>query len=292
MNSPSKANSSVYQVPTLGGTSRTLIETADSGVTFSPDAKELAYTVLDPIAGESRIMIANADGSGGRVLAAEKSTSLLANLQGVHWSPDGKRLAALRKSLNSPDRMLAQLVEIDVSSGKIRPLPGRRWRDVIDFVWLPDGSGFLLAAMDKTGLPTQLWTVTYPGGELRRISNDLSYYNSVDISADGKSIVSAQQNQNSSIWVGPASAPDSARQITTGRMDGYSGLAFTADNRIVYGANHADNWDLFMVDSDGKNEHQLSFDQWFHEMPAMCETAKSRCTTRISAAGVICGNWI
>jgi len=167
------------------------------------------------------------------------------------------------------------LVEIDVSSGKVAATAGRRWRDLFDFTWLPDGSGLLLAAMDKSGFPLQLWIVTYPGGAVRRISNDLSSYISVDISADGKSIVATQQNQTASLWVGPASDPDSARQITSGRLDGVNGVAITPDNHIVYAADHAENWDLFIVNADGSNGRQLSFDRRDHSSPAICDKGRS-----------------
>jgi Periplasmic component of the Tol biopolymer transport system len=75
--------------------------------------------------------------------------------------------------------------------------------------------------------------------------------------------------------VGPASDPDSARQITTGRLDGLNGAAFTPDHRIVYTGNHAENWDLFIVDPDGKNGRQLSFDRRYHEGAAVCEQGRS-----------------
>jgi serine/threonine protein kinase/Tol biopolymer transport system component len=272
---PDGANGKVYQIPTLGGTPRTLVDAADTGVTYSPDGRQLAYGIFDGVAGESRVMMANQDGTGARVLVSEKVRALFANLVSMHWSPDGKHITVLRRNQNDPNGMLAQLEEVEVASGKMRPMPGRSWRDLFDFVWLPDGSGLLLAAMDKTGLPVQLWVVTYPGGAVRRISNDLNNYLSVDISADGKSIVSAQLNQTASLWVGPVIDADRARQITTGRMDGVNGASFTPDNRIVYTGNHAENWDLFIVDADGGNGRQLSFDRRYHEGVAVCEKGQS-----------------
>ena len=91
------------------------------------------------------------------------------------------------------------------------------------FSWLPDGSGILLAAKDKSSAPVQLWIVTYPGGGVRRLTNDLSSYVSASVSADGRTIASVQQNLASSLWVGAANAPDNARQVTSGRFDGMKG---------------------------------------------------------------------
>jgi len=72
-------------------------------------------------------------------------------------------------------------LEVDPITGKAKPMPGKRWRTIRDFVWLPDGSGLLLAAQDKSGVTDQLWLTAYPGGERRRISNDLMVYSSVSV---------------------------------------------------------------------------------------------------------------
>jgi Tol biopolymer transport system component len=167
------------------------------------------------------------------------------------------------------------LIEIDVATGKGKPMPGRRWRDIYDFSWLPDGSGLLLAARDKTSAPVQLWIVTYPDGGVRRLTNDLSSYVSASVSADGRTIASVQENLASSLWVGAADAPDNARQVTTGRFDGMKGLEWTPDNRIVYTGNHSENWDLFVADADGGNVQQLTFDGHFHESPTVCDGGRA-----------------
>jgi Tol biopolymer transport system component len=53
------------------------------------------------------------------------------------------------------------------------------------------------------------------------------------------------------------------------------GLAFAPNGRIVYGANHAENWDLFLVDADGGNNRQLTFDKRFHGAPTICDAGRS-----------------
>jgi len=72
-----------------------------------------------------------------------------------------------------------------------------------------------------------------------------------------------------------SSAPDQARQITSARLDDQIGLTWTADNRIVYVADHSDNWDLFITDADGQNSRQLSFDGHYHSNPAVCDSNRS-----------------
>lgn len=182
---PMAADGKVYQIPVLGGTPRRLLDHADSGVSFSPDERQMTYTT-NPSSFEVHVMVANADGSGARELTARKVSGYPAQgkaFDSVKWSPDGQRIAMLVADAD-PSGQTDGLIEIDVATGKGKPMPGRRWRDIYDFSWLPDGSGLLLAARDKTSAPVQLWIVTYPEGGVRRLTNDLSSYVSASVSAE------------------------------------------------------------------------------------------------------------
>jgi hypothetical protein len=125
--------------------------------------------------------------------------------------------------------------------------------------------------MEKIASPLQLWIIPHPGGAVRRASNDLADYISVAVSSDARLIAAVQQNRLSDLWTGASSAPDTVRQITTGRDDGLRGLTFSPDGRVVYSGNHSQNWDLFMADPDGENSRQLTFDGRFHANPAVCD---------------------
>ena len=274
-----------YQVPVLGGTPRRLLDAVQTSITFSPDGSLIAYSIRNPENNDVDLMISNSDGTSPRKLATQKSATQYAVFQIARWSPDGKRIVALVADGNDPNGQVGSLEQVDVATGKITPVVGRHWRDIQDFTWLPDGSGFLVAALDKTGAPTQLWILTYPGGAVRRISHDLSDYLSVSPSADGHTIVAVQRNQSAALWLAPSSNPDNLRQITSGRLDGVGGVAFAPDGRIVYAANHSENWDLFIVDADGANNRQLTFDNRYHGSPTICDGGRSVVYSSNSARG-------
>ena len=264
----------VYQAPVLGGNSRRLLDAVRNNVTFSPDGKRLAYASNDLGRNESRLMIANADGSGSRTLATRRTTTNTGAYNLVHWSPDGERIVS-EVVEPQPDGNNFALVEIKVANGEEKHIAGKRWRDLKDFTWLPDGSGFLIAAQEKTAQPSQVWIESYPGGTVRRLSNDLADYLSVAVTADGSTIASVQQSISSGLWVGPGDAPDKATQVTFGRLDGLNGMTWTPDGKLVYVANHAGNFDLFITDADGGNQGQLSFGGRYHEVPTVCEGGRA-----------------
>jgi serine/threonine protein kinase len=266
-----EASAKLYQIPVLGGTPRRLLDSSNGTITFSPDGSSMAYTSLDLATNEVALMISKTDGTGARKLATHQATFQYGFFNILCWSPGGKFIVAHLTDPNEPNGLSGTLVKVDVATGAQEPMPGRHWRLLHDFVWLPDESGLILAAQDKTAVPAQIWTLSYPGGVVRRISNDISDYLSVALSGDARTIAAVQRNLTSDLWTAPASNPDASRQITFGRTEGTNDFAITPDNHIVYTANHAGNWDLFISDFDGANARQLSFDNRYHTSPSACD---------------------
>ena len=259
----------VLELPLLGGTPRKLFEAPDSTVAFSPDGTRIAFMRSNATAGEIDLMVANSDGTGARRLTTRRG--LFADFRIIRWSPDGKRVTTADVIENDTSGLPHGLIEVDASTGVEKRIPGRRWRQLMDFAWIPDGSGLFIAAQDKTAVPAQLWSMSYPGGVVRRISNDLSDYYKVSISADGRIIAAVQRTQSAKIWTGPASQTNAIHQISDGKMDGLDGLAVAPGGQIVYTANPSGNWELFEMNADGSNARQITFDGHFHASPAVCD---------------------
>ena len=275
VNAMGEATGRLYQVPVLGGSPRRLLNSSNGGITFSPDGSSMAYSSLDVPANEIALMVSKVDGSGARKLATHKATFQYGFFNILRWSPAGKFIVAHVTDPNEPNGLSGTLWKVDVATGSQQPMPGRHWRLLHDFVWMPDESGLVLAAQDKTAVPAQIWTVSYPGGVVRRISNDISDYLSVALSADARTIAAVQRNLTSDIWTAPASNPDAGRQVTFGRTEGINDFTIMPDSHLVYTANHSGNWDLFISDFDGGNARQLSFDNRYHTSPSACEDGRT-----------------
>ncbi len=268
-----QAVSSLYQVPALGGTPRKILEDIDSPITFSPDGSEFAFVrgAIDPPG--SRMIVANADGSNERTLASTTGSGRFLN-EKPSWSPDGKRIAVAHTPRDAVGER--DVVTIDIATGDVRQLGAPYWMDATEVAWLSDGSGVLVTGTGKGTTNGQIWRVDYPSGALTRVTNDLTHYEGVSLSADSTTLVTVQAEAAAQIWIASAADPSDARQITAGsrRMDGLAGLAWLPDGRLVFTAGTGGNFDIWIVNPDGSDPRALTVDEAHDAQPAVCGSGR------------------
>jgi serine/threonine protein kinase/Tol biopolymer transport system component len=254
----------LYQTPVLGGDTRKVWEDVDSPVTFSPDGKQFAFIRLDGTVGESHLLIANTDGSGERKLATKKQPDGF-GIGGPAWSPDGRAIACgVLHPVAGREAEPVELAEVNVTDGTERPITSHRWRFIDQVAWLPDGGRLLLSAGDvSSAFFDQLWDVSRSNGETRRITNDLSFYFGISLTADSNSLLTVQSDMVSNLWVAPGGDANHARQIGSGKYDGVPGVAWTSNNKIVYATL---NYDIWIADSDGGYARLLTVDEHNNRM--------------------------
>ncbi|HET8675850.1 MAG TPA: protein kinase, partial [Blastocatellia bacterium] len=264
----------VYQVPKLGGATRKVLADVSTPVTFSPDGKRFAFvrSSLD----EDALMLANADGTGEQKLAVLKwPESFIGRGKagaavpggGPAWSPDGKVIAcpAHIKDAEGP-----AVVEVRVANGAVKLIAAQGWSSIDRVEWLRDGTGLIMCAMSRSDLNAQIWYLAYPGGESRMITHDLNDYGDVSMTADSSTLVAVQVDFLSNVWVaGFNQVATDARQITNGKMDGYCGVSWTPDGKIVYAARKIKYADLWMMDANGGNQKQLMDDEPANRFPSV-----------------------
>ena len=106
----------LYQMPVLGGSPRQLVRDIDTPIDFSPDGSRFVFQRGIPERNVVEIRIAQADGSGERLLATLPANA--GRQFGVTWSPDGKTIAA--PTLGVGNEVNWQLNVINVADGGVR----------------------------------------------------------------------------------------------------------------------------------------------------------------------------
>jgi serine/threonine protein kinase len=247
----------LYQVPVFGGTSKKLLENA-SRISFAPDGKRFAFNRRYASQGEDALMIVNADGTGELKIATRKHPDFF--LPGAAWSPDGQTIACPAGGFTGG--YYRSVAVINVADGTQKILTSHKWNDVQRVAWLPDGEAVVTTAQERGGDQYQLWQISFPEGEARTLTNDLSDYHLVSLTADAGALVSVVSETTSNIWLVPNGEWNTGRQLTSSKSNGVSSIALVGDGRIIYESRTGGNSDLWIMDADGRNQKQLTDDTY------------------------------
>jgi Tol biopolymer transport system component len=257
---------SLYQIPVIGGTPKKTLTGISSVITFSPDGKRFAFARNGADQSASELVVVNVDGSNERILATRKLGEAFRSLS---WSPDGKIIAAAASSFPRQ----ASIFEVTVNTGEVKPLLQQTWGGISHVAWLKDGSGLVMTAFTEKLGPNflQIWHVSYPAGEVRRITNDLASYLSLSLTADNSALVTQQGESVCTVWVTPLGAGGRAQQLTFRRNtgDGLYGVRWTPDGRIIYTSGAGGKPDLWIMNADGSQARQLTDDPAYDFGPAV-----------------------
>jgi len=273
----------LYQLAVLGGSARKLITDVDSPVTCSPDGSSLAFVRFVPAEGEYRLIVANVDGSHERVLASRKTTEGAYALTAA-WSPDGKFIAV--PVLQVARTYRGTVSAVPVAGGAEKNLASPSWFRVGRIAWLADGSGLVAGAVDGPTAPAQLRLLTYPGGEVRKITNDLNDYSGVTLTSDSGAVLTVKGETEANIWVTSATGEGGRKLAPCPYSSSGGNLDWTPDGRIVYVSRTSGDLELWIMDADGSNQRQLTVDKTVHNNPAVSPDGRTIVCARAPADGM------
>ena len=250
----------IYRIPALGGLPVKVLERVDSPVSFAPDGKSFVFVRGNfPNPGESALVIANVDGRNERTLAVRQRPDRFSPIffTGPSWSPDGKLIAATVMSTYK----VSNIILVSVADGTEQVLTREPWTFAARVQWLPDMSGLLVVAGEGVNT-SQHWVLSYPGGEKRRVTNDLSAYRAISLTAEGRKISTIQVDGLINVWVAPEGDAEKAVRLATGNVGFYAAagnnLSWTIDNRVLFMSNEGGVPDIWIADPGGGNRKQLT----------------------------------
>jgi len=247
------APTSLYQMPLLGGMARKIVENVSSGGALSYDRSRIAFIRGDPFEKENSLVVASSSGSGEQVLATRKGPDNFAG--GIAWRPDGTSVTCVAGN------HAQKLIEIPLDGSAEKSVKTPKWFAIIRIEWLPDGTGLIVAALEQSrSSPLQIWHLSFPSGEARRITNDFSNYTNLSLTADASALVVIKRETTSNIWIAPEGDASRAKQLTTGsgREDGNPNVNWASDGRIVYDSAASGFRHTWIMNADGSDQRQLN----------------------------------
>jgi serine/threonine protein kinase/Tol biopolymer transport system component len=249
------AGQSLHRVSTVGASSQVVFEGVVAKPAFSADSARMALLTRGTDPGELVIVIADADGRNPRRVPRAPNQARYGGA--IAWSADGRWLAATREL----SRRTEEIAIIDPQSGEERAL-SRQWAGITGLAWAPDGRSLLVSASEQTPEPLpQIWSVSYPSGEARRITSGQGQHVGISLSRDGRALVTTFFLQRSDIWVAPVGEAVEGIAMPTqgGRLNpAVKVVAWAGDDRLVFSEVVNGNLDIWSTNPDGTARLRLT----------------------------------
>lgn len=255
-----KTDNELFRIPTLGGVPQKVPNVIAYSISFSPDGKRFAYIQPDSAAGQNYLVTADADGSNRQVIAKKPHPNTFV-FEGdfAVWSPDGESIACLVNNLE-PESNYNSIVGVNVRDGTEKLLSSIEWREVLAFEWL-SGGGLLVSGSEKNKSKNQIWFVPAErGGEIQAVTNDLTNYSQLKITAAGTSFIALQTSSVNSIYVGEATGEADGFKEIVSEIGSLNPLVWTPDGKIVFRSSAGGSPNLWIMDAGGTNRRQLTAD--------------------------------
>ncbi|MBI4748243.1 MAG: protein kinase [Acidobacteria bacterium] len=255
-----------------GGTVQTIASEIFSGVGFSPDGTRIAFirsnidTGSDQSSPYESLVVTDINGSHEHHIATSSPTSFFYEKINLAWSPDGTEVACITSEIQG-DTQYQTLVAIHITTGLRRKLVNYPWGELFGVVWLSDGT-LIVSANEQSqtqASPTQLWLVA-ADGTVERITNDLNTYSSLGATASGNMLVAVEQKRLSNLWTVPMADLSQARQVLP--ASGIESVDLMPE-AIVYTLLDSGNYDIWIMDAEGKNQKQLTENQGLNYTPVI-----------------------
>ncbi len=203
----------LMSVPSLGGAEQERGFDVDSRLAFSPDAKRACFVRNYPQ--RSVVALVMQDLSTGQQKEIASVAAPGSPVGSPWWSPDGRSIAVC--IVSPPPRSNSVVALFDPDTGERRDFFTRKGAFFTGgLAGLPDGGGMVLAGFDLSStLTNQLFLLTYPEGELRRVTNDFNNYTNVTAGGDDLAIASNRSTSMTNLYVIDSTSGEAPRPLTS-----------------------------------------------------------------------------
>ena len=230
----------LWRVPFLGGQPRRLIERIFSPVGWSPDGRHLAFIRSGDGFSNTSLVVAEPDGGRERSVAIRRAPAAFLSLSEVGqpnvrpaWSPDGRLIALFGFDVEAGVRRM-QVIFVDAASGAERVLPLPQGAGTPQGLAWIDGGSVALSGAPAIGMAVQLFRMSYPGGRLSRLTNDLTDYAGISMTADRTSLVTLRRETRVGIWVTDGTGLNGTEVVPPAPFGGLIMTAAWMGDRLLY----------------------------------------------------------
>jgi serine/threonine protein kinase len=244
----------VYRIPVLGGQPTRVLEAVDLPLSFIDGGQLVCFYRMDFTGGTYQFLSANPEGGDEQVLANRKKPFLFSGA----CAPNG-RFAVLADTLGNVE-------SLDFASGSKHTLASATsLGGFSNLHWSPSGKGLYVIGGTPRRPNAQIGFLSYPGLNLRPITNDLGNYSGISLTADATTIATTQSDRNTRFGELSLAEHSHLQEHQAGKL---SWFTWVDNNKIV-----VSDWgsDLRVVNLINNETTAISVaKEHFYSHPALC----------------------
>jgi Tol biopolymer transport system component len=253
---------SIYRMPIFGGVPQKVTEGTQGWISVSADGTKISF-VRCPYTDDDYCSLYIADAQDG-----QNEKKLVANPRPIRIgdnkiSPDGKTVAfAYGQSWTGSNEFM--LGGADVETGAVRQLTPEKFFNINYISWLPNDEGLLMTALQFPDKPYRIWRVS-PNGGLTKLTSDSETYSRLSLDRSGTLLVSTQIQPDFNLMLYRLENPDSPYRVLYNAQT----VWFGPDGRLFFSSERSGNYEIWSVNQDGSDEHQLTNDPASDSVPVV-----------------------
>ncbi len=184
----------LYKTPTLGGKRTEIVNDIDSSIVFSPDGEKLAFIRNNAKEGGSAIIVTDKNGKNQQEFLKSKDINFEKFISG-DWSSDGKKMLISGFEKTDVDFRKVKAITVDIETKRVeepewlKELNKQTWWSADSFEWLADNSGVVFIGNPDGNDTRQVYLISFSDGQMSRVTNDISDYESLSVSDDLKTLI-------------------------------------------------------------------------------------------------------
>jgi Tol biopolymer transport system component len=259
----------LFRVSTFGTNRQSVLDNVSSPVSFSPDGSQMAFVRYDdskPPERLSVLMTANKDGTDAKVLLTRDKSpdfSWEPDLAGPIWHP--KEDVLLCPTLtwhNGTTEFDFEAINLkDLSSKKINDKPFS-W--LTGIAWLNDGNGFIAAGAEQMFADDQLYLISYPDGQTKKLLDFPYKFTKISLTNDGKTLLTTPSELRSNIWFVPVEDVSEATPFRQSASLGIKELSYMPGGQLLFTSRSNVASSISQENFDGQFPKYLTTDNMDH----------------------------
>ncbi len=261
--------SSLFKMSAIGGVPQEVLVDIEDVLALSPDGKQIAFVKMIEPKKTWSLSVANIDGSEEKNLITRNISD---PIWAVAWS-NTKPSITFAAGETGTGKTNVSIFEFDFTNQTERQLTEQKWFQIKDLAWTSDDENLLLAGREKLSDQNELWKYLPLKNTFEKYGTDTNYYTEFNLTADNKTLIATRAAPDFNLSVMDTGKLNSE---TKPIVESYRGVSWSAvNNKIAYSSTVSGNDDIWIMNPDGSEQKQLTFDKSTDFLPKFSPDGKT-----------------